>query len=87
MFQLEDQVKNVIDSMPLLTKAVAAKLATRAMELMRYACLNSIKGKVEAQSETMEYEGIISFAKGQKKDSCYDKTLRARRHCLRRGDL
>ena len=74
-FNLEEQVRRVVDSMPLFTKSVDSKMASRAMELMRYASLNSIKGKVEG-IEGMGSEEMATFAKTQKKDSCYDKDLR-----------
>ena len=72
-FNLEEQVRRVVDSMPLFTKSVDSKMASRAMELMRYACLNSIMGKLDAV-EGMGSEEMTTLAMRQKKDSYYDKT-------------
>ena len=84
MFDLEEQAERVVDSMPLFTKSVASKMASRAMELMRYACLNSINGKLGG-IEGMGSGEMITLPKGRKKDSYYDRILRPPRTWIKQS--
>ena len=78
-FELEEQTKRAIDSMPLFTKPVASKMASRAMEMMRYACLNSIKGEIEG-IEGMGSEEMITFAETQKETRTMTKIFARREY-------
>ena len=69
-YNLLVQVKAVADSMPILTKLTASKLAERVRDRVRSAIMTSIWGKIAAQGE-LTTDQMIAYVKTQKKDSNY----------------
>ena len=69
-FNINSEVKKIIDSMPVLTNKVAEKLADRVNGKVRQATMVSIWGKIQSQ-ECLAVRDMVEYAKSQKKDTYY----------------
>ena len=67
-YDILNQVKAVTDSMPVLAKLTAVKLAERVQDKVRTAIMTSIWGKITSHGD-LETEGMIAYTKTQKKDT------------------
>ena len=81
-FDLLNRVKAACSTMPLLTEFLARKFASRQGELLRKSIADSIIGKILAEKKDesngpaqMDIEGMIKYAKTQKKGNYYGDTL------------
>ena len=69
-FNINSEVKKVVDSTPVLTNKVAEKLAGRATEKVLHATTVSICGKIQSQ-ECLSISDMMEYDKSQKKDTYY----------------
>ena len=63
-------MKKIIDTMPILTLAVADKLAQKVTDKVNQTVAGSIWGKIKAQDD-MGIDGMIKFCNEQKRDKLF----------------
>lgn len=71
-FNLDALANAALDTMPLFTTAVAAKVASKTQDIVRAATISSISFRIDQQEDMKTVDKAISYTKTQQKDALYD---------------
>ena len=74
IFESKEEIRKLIESMPIFSSDVAVKMVERRIDMARTAVMSSIVPKINAL-ENQDEGAIIAFVKTQKKDNLYDSPL------------
>ena len=70
-FDAAVKVRKLLDSMPILTKPVAVKLAEKIVDRVNHAVSSSVWAKIDQQEKDLSIEDMVKFCKEQKHDKLF----------------